>query len=154
MRAVWANELQTIGNLVTESLTDDSVEIVVVEEGGDRWDEFLGMSIDPFVPPPAIPPSEPVELIPDLTFAQLLIGLVAETWITEAEGVAWLQGTVPAAVQALIATLPAAQRFAALARATRPSVVVRADPLVNALAAAQSKTTEELDAFFTTYSEV
>lgn len=91
---------------------------------------------------------------PDLTFAQLLIGLVAEGWITAQEGEAWLAGTLPAAVTGLIATLPQGQQFAAKARASRPSTVVRSDSLVAALGAAQGKTPAELDAFFLTYSQV
>jgi hypothetical protein len=89
-----------------------------------------------------------------LSFAQLLIGLVSEQWITEAEGEAWLAGTLPAPVLALIATLPAEQQFPAKARAIRPSEVLRADPLVELLGAAQGKTPEQLDDFFRTYSEV
>ena len=89
-----------------------------------------------------------------LTFAQLLIGLVAEGWITEAEGEAWLAGTLPAAVLAVIGTLPAQAQFAAKARAARPSVVERLDPLVAALAAAQGKTDAQIDAFFTAYAAV
>lgn len=88
-----------------------------------------------------------------MTFAQLLIGLVAEGWITEAEGDAWLEGRIPAAALALIGTLPEAQRFAAKARAARPSVVLRNDPLVVALAAAQGRA-DDLDRFFTTYAAV
>ena len=101
--------------------------------------------------PVGTPPSPPV-IIPDLSFAQLLIGLVTEEWITEAEGGGWLVGTLPAPVLAVIATLPAGQQFAAKARAIRPSAVVRADPLVAALAAAEGKTSAEIDAFFTTYA--
>lgn len=89
-----------------------------------------------------------------LTFAQLLIGLVTEGWITEAEGEAWLTGTLPAPVLSLIATLPAGQQFAAKARAIAPSVVLRNDALVVALGAAQGKTPEQIDAFFTTYAQV
>jgi len=89
-----------------------------------------------------------------LSFAQLLIGLVAEGWITEADGDGWLSGVLPAAVLAVIATLPQAMQFAAKARAARPSVVERLDPLVGALAAAQNKTDADLDAFFTTYAAV
>jgi len=89
-----------------------------------------------------------------LSFAQMLIGLVSEEWITEAEGEAWLTGTTPAAVTALIDTLPVNQRFAAKARAVRPSIVLRTDPLVGALATMQGKTAEELDTFFTTYAQV
>lgn len=97
--------------------------------------------------------AEPGELV-KITFAQLLIGLVAEGWITEAEGDGWLAGTLPSPVLALIATLPEAQRFAAKARAIRPSEVLRRDPLVEMLGAAQGKTSAELDAFFATYSQV
>ena len=88
---------------------------------------------------------------PKITFSQLLIGLVAEKWITEAEGEAWLLGTLPAGVVALIGTLPPEQRFPARARATAPTVVYRDDPLVIALGASQGKTPEQLDAFFVTY---
>lgn len=97
--------------------------------------------------------AEPGELV-KLTFAQLLIGLVAEGWITEAEGDGWLAGTLPAPVLSLIATLPAEARFPAKARAIRPSEVLRRDPLVEMLGAAQGKTPAELDQFFATYSQV
>jgi hypothetical protein len=86
----------------------------------------------------------------EITFAQLLIGLVAEGWITEAEGEAWLTGTPPAPVLALIGQLPAGQRFAARARAVRPSIVLLSDPLVQALGAMQGKSAE-LPGFFNTY---
>lgn len=99
-------------------------------------------------------PTPPDPIIPNLTFAQLLIGLVTEGWITEAEGEAWLTGTLPAPVLSLIATLPAEQRFAAKARAITPSIVLRNDPLVASLGAAQGKTAEQLDTFFTTYAQV
>ncbi len=93
-----------------------------------------------------IAPAQTVQI----TFAQLLIGLVAEGWITEADGVAWLSGTPPAPVLALIGQLPAGQRFAARARAVRPSVVLLSDPLVQALGAMQGKSAE-LPGFFNTY---
>lgn len=89
-----------------------------------------------------------------LSFAQLLTGLVAEAWITEAEGQAWLQGVLPVAVTSLIATLPPEQQFGATARATVPSAVNRMDPLVIALGTAQGKTPEEIDTFFLTYANV
>ena len=101
--------------------------------------------------PVGVPPA-PSVTIPDLSFAQLLIGLVTEEWITEAEGGGWLVGTLPAPVLAVIAALPSNQQFAAKARAIRPSAVVRADPLVASLAAAEGKTSAEIDAFFTTYA--
>lgn len=97
----------------------------------------------------------PGPLVPEqITFAQLLIGLVAEGWISEADGEAWLEGRLPGQVTALINTLPQQQRFAAKARAARPSAVYRNDPLVLALSAAQGKTAAELDAFFISYGAV
>jgi hypothetical protein len=104
---------------------------------------------------PLEPEMPPVVLqATQITFAQLLIGLVAEGWITEAQGDDWLAGKLPPPVVALIGALPANRRFAAKARAARPSVVLRADPLVNALAQARGLTAEQLDAFFATYSQV
>ncbi len=107
------------------------------------WDEVGWVAISP--------PHTPV---PNLSFAQLLIGLVTEAWITEAEGEAWLAGTLPNAVLLVIDGLPADQRFAAKARALRPSQVLRSDPLVAAMGTAAGKTSAEIDTFFHTYAGV
>lgn len=108
--------------------------------------------------PPALPSPEELLLAEraamTLSFAQLLIGLVAEGWLTEADGEGWLAGTLPAAVLAVIDTLPNEQRFAAKARALRPSQVLRTDPLVGALGAAAGRGEVEIDAFFRTYAQV
>lgn len=88
-----------------------------------------------------------------LSFAQLVTGLVAEGWITEAEGDAWLQNVLPATVLALISTLPVEQRFAARARASRPSEIDRMNSLVQGLAVLRGKTPDELDQFFITWRE-
>ena len=96
----------------------------------------------------------PAEPVPNLSFAQLLIGLVAEQWITEADGNGWLTGTLPFAVLTVIDSLPEAQRFAAKARALRPSEVLRADALVSAMGVAAGKTEAEIDTFFRTYAQV
>lgn len=94
----------------------------------------------------ALDPSEPAPQA--ISFAQLLIGLVSEAWITEAEGEAWLAGTLPFAVLTVIDSLPAEQRFAAKARAIRPSVVLRDDPLVVSMGAAAGKSEADIDTFF------
>lgn len=123
---------------------------VVVEDGHPLWSSVDHSTIEDAYEEPPPDPRDKMRL----SFAQLLIGLVAESWITEAEGEAWLGGTLPVAVVALIATLPSDQQFPAKARATVPSVVRRLDPLVEQLAAAQGKTPEELDQFFITYAQV
>lgn len=106
-----------------------------------------------FAEPPAAE-ARPDRSAMSLSFAQLLIGLVAEGWITEAEGEGWLAGTPPAAALALVATLPAQHRFAARVRMIRPSVVLRTDPLVQGLAFAEGKSEVDLDRFFLAYGLV
>lgn len=106
-----------------------------------------GVFVAPAKQAPAVPAS--------ISFAQLLIGLVSEGWITADEGRAWRDRVaLPTPVTKLISALPEAQRFAAETRALAPSEVLRLDPLVMALGAAQGKTEAELDAFFATYSAV
>lgn len=110
------------------------------------------------IPPPPAPTPEEILAAERanmrLSFAQLMIGLVTEQWITEAEGDGWLSGTLPGTVLTVISSLPAEQRFAAKARALRPSEVVRNDPLVSAMGAAAGRAPPEIDAFFRTYASV
>ena len=86
-------------------------------------------------PTPLVPAIVPTSI----TFAQLMVGLVTEQWITREEGEAWLQGVLPAQVRLLINSLPEEKQFIAIARATRPSAVMRNDPLVDSLYALQQK---------------
>lgn len=118
--------------------------------GAEIYAAALAMGPTEYVAPPPPPPPVPASI----SFAQLLIGLVTEQWITEADGEGWLIGTLPSAVLAVINSLPAEQRFAAKARALRPSEVLRADPLVAAMGAAAGKTEAEIDTFFRTYAGV
>lgn len=90
-----------------------------------------------------------------LSFAQLLIGLVSEKWITVEEGRAWRDRySLPLQVQAVIFRLPVEQQFAAETRALTPSEVLRLDPLVIAMGASIGKTEEEMDSFFLKYSGI
>lgn len=118
--------------------------------GPEIYAAALAMGPTEYVAPPPPPPPVPASI----SFAQLLIGLVAEQWVTGPEGEAWLNGVLPQQVSDLIATLPPEQQFAAKVRALRPSVVLRADPLVMMMGAAANKTPEQLDEFFRMYSEV
>jgi hypothetical protein len=102
----------------------------------------------------ALPGPQPEPVPASISFAQLMIGLVSEGWITTAEGEAWLTGALPAPVLTLIGTLPAGQQFPAKARALRPTIVERTDPLVTMLGAAQGKTDAQLDTFFQTYAVI
>jgi hypothetical protein len=138
---VVVNVAEVLVGAVPEAMADWPV----TAEAGPGW-TYDGETFSPTVAVTPVPAS--------ITFRQLLIGLVAEGWITEAEGDAWLIGTIPAAASALVASLPEGQRFAARASIIRPSVILRADPLVAALAAAESKTSAELDQFFIEYAQI
>lgn len=109
-----------------------------------------------FYPAPIKPSPDPdaIRSRLKLSFAQLLIGLVSESFITEQDGDLWLQGQLPQPVLAIIDTLPLASRFAAKVKATRPSEVLRADPIVWAMADSKGMTPEQLDQFFINYSAV
>lgn len=86
---------------------------------------------------------------------QLLIGLMTEGWITSAEAEAWaMSNGLPAAVEAVIAALPEAERVPARITCLRMGVAERTDGLVAALAAASGKTDAEIDTFFETYAGV
>jgi len=123
-------------------------------------DAFIGGSYvnGQFLPPaPAAITEQQTELMRSslmISFAQLLIGLVSESFITEQEAELWLQGQLPQPVLAIIDTLPLASRFAAKVKATRPSEVLRADPIVWAMADSKGMTPEQLDQFFIKYSAV
>ncbi len=87
-----------------------------------------------------------------LTFAQLLIGLVSEGWITATEGRAWRDRvSLPTPVINLIQQFPVEDQFAVETRAFAPSVILRLDPLVVGLGLHTGKTPEQIDDFFRKY---
>lgn len=138
--------------MTTYKYINDTVVAVIDDDGLSRM-SMLATSVPDGV---TIEPADAVpEPVPEsITFAQLLIGLVTEAWITQPEGEAWLLGTLPSAVETLITSLPTNQQFIARARATRPSAIYRADSLVAALAYAEGKSATEIDDFFRTYALV
>ena len=128
----------------------------IISPAEDGWTDGE-YTLEVIPPAPAPTPEELLaaeRAMMKLSFAQLMIGLVTEAWITQAEGEAWLAGTLPSAVLLVIDNLPVDQRFAAKARALRPSEVVRNDPLVASMGTAAGKTDVEIDAFFRTYAFV
>lgn len=108
----------------------------------------------PVAAAPPVPDQNAVRATMSLSLAQLLIGLEAEGWLTTAEAEDWLDGILPGAVLALIATLPANEQFAAKARAKRPAAVERTNALVVLLGQQAGKSEEELDAFFLRHASV
>lgn len=95
-----------------------------------------------------------------LTLRQFLIGLVANGWISEAEGDAWAQGSaLPALAVAVIAAMPTEAQQPARLTLYRMSEVYRTDPLLVAMAAhpgavALGVTEAAIDTLFRTYANV
>ncbi len=159
MSYISASYVSAGNDMIVASRADGSDRVISQARDPIEWAAIMasGVTITAYAPPPAPTQAEidaAARTTMTLSFAQLLIGLVAEGWISEAEGDAWLAGTLPAGVLALIATMPQAAQFAARARAIKPSYIVRLDPLVIQLAQAQGKSDAELDTFFLTYAQV
>ncbi|TPE47219.1 hypothetical protein FJM51_20405 [Amaricoccus solimangrovi] len=90
-----------------------------------------------------------------LTPPQLFIGLARAGVVTADEAVAAAcSGAIPAAIEAVIARLPDEAQVAARITWARMSVIERADPLVDLLAAAAGKSPAEIDAFFEASSQI
>lgn len=126
----------------------------LVSPAMDGWenDDFVMVAV------PAPEPPTPEQILEaeranmKLSFAQLMIGLVAEGWLAQADAEGWLAGTLPPQVLATINLLPDENQFPAKARAIRPSEILRTDPLVSMMALAQGRSPNEIDAFFKTYA--
>lgn len=134
------------------SATIDGVEMSIPNAAGNRHYSMVqdaiakGATVVVEHPHPAP--------IPNLSFSQLVIGMVVTAQITEAEGEAWLTGNgLPQAMADLIAQLPVEDQFIARARALRPTVIERNDPLAIQLTQINGGTSEDMDAFFITFSE-
>ena len=149
-RGYW----QTIGEpseAILATYPEGTVEVSLKPSVDHEWN---GSEWVHTPPDPAIAAATNRAAIPPLSFAQLLIGLVAMEWITEAEGLAWLKSeALPAEIETLIAGLPQEQQFATTARAMRMTVVERTDPLVDALAAVRGFSPEEIDQFFLAFGD-
>jgi hypothetical protein len=94
------------------------------------------------------PPAPPAPII--LTNRQLFAALALTGFITEAEALAaGRAGAVPAAIDAVFASLPAQDAF--LARLTWATMreVPRDHPLISAMIAANLATSEQVDGIFT-----
>jgi hypothetical protein len=118
--------------------------------------EIAAMGYLPYAPPTEVP-AVPQEL----SFSQFVVGLSEQDWITEAEASVWFAANgLPAAVEAVIAALPetapdgSKPQLRARARALRPSVIERNDPLLAMLAKKRGATSEQLDDFFRVYAYI
>jgi hypothetical protein len=123
-----------------------------------RWvnNAWTLVPLAPQIPLDQLTPEQELTLWRDgatLSFAQTLIGLKEEAWMSEADCLAWSLGTLPAVILAAISSLDESLQYEATVRARIPSVISRNYMLVNFLGTLNSKTPEEIDTFFVTYKQ-
>lgn len=96
-----------------------------------------------------IPPVVNLPVPSSISRRQIMTGLALAGWITEQEAIDALStGARPAAVEAVISSLPEEDQFDALTKWIGFTEAYRTDPLVLALAAAEGKSEAEIDDFF------
>ncbi len=113
--------------------------------GRDMFDSLDLAEVAPYVEPEPLPLPVP-EVISDRQFFQ---GLAVGDIITQAEALAAVKtGVIPAAMVALIAALPEANRFAAEMLLSGATEFKRAHPLTSAFGAAFGWGESQIDAFW------
>jgi len=127
--------------------TDGFGEVLVSQaDAPDQWGDLLasGVAIGAYVPPPLpVPP-----FISDRQFAQ---HLAVRGLISEQEAEEWVgPGTVPAAMLALVDTLPASEQFSARMLLRGATRFERGHPLVEKIGSLSNPpwTTEQLNEFW------
>jgi hypothetical protein len=110
-----------------------------------------GRFIDPNPSIGPIEPSVPANISP----RQLILGLLSAGLISADEALAAAKGGVmPAAVAAVVQSLPADKRTVAEVTWARMTVVERSDPLVGLLAQSAGKTEEDINQYFIDWSKL
>lgn len=128
----------------------DTVELPPPPSPEHRWQGGAWVHV-----PPAPPDLSAERWRMRLSRRQLLIGLAAGSWITEAEAIAAATtGAMPAAIEAAIAGLPVADQVAARITWAAMTEARRLDPLVELLAAAQGVDDDVVDQLFVTFATV
>lgn len=121
-------------------------DAIVFEAGSAHKIGYIDDGEGGWIAPPLAPDTVPATIT---TRRQIMTGLALEGWITEQEALdAIATGARPAAVEAVINTLPEGERFHARMKWAGFLEAHRDDPLVLALAAAEGKTPQEVDDFF------
>lgn len=128
---------------------EDGHVLIAHEAAGSGW-RYEGGEL---VPPASEPEVAPV---PDsVTRRQMLLGLVAMEMITPEEALAAAQtGAVPAAIDAIFATLSPEDALAARIAWASMSICERDHPLVAAIAAANDLSGQDIDDAFRAWAGV
>lgn len=138
--------IETITDVPLQSRPKGSVAVPQRPSPEDVWTGSAWQYVAPPLPPITIP---------DLSFAQMLIGLDQRGWVPRNDLVAWRDSAVlPPLVVSVILSLPVEARFTAETRALRPSVIKIDNPILQLIAASAGKTDADLEAFFIEFSQV
>lgn len=115
---------------------------------GDTWTLADGIVAKP-------EPAAPVVVPATISNRQFFQQLAVAGTITNAEALAAVRtGALPAALAALVATLPQDQQFAVEMRISGEKTFSRAHPLTNTIGALQGMTSDQIDAFFIAASKL
>ena len=99
-------------------------------------------------PAPCTAPAAPIPA--QVSRRQFFQAAAQDGLITQAEALALLaSGAMPASLVAAIATLPAAEQFAAQMEILGDATFARANPVIAALGTSMGKASADLDALFT-----
>lgn len=152
---VWANAEHTAITLLVnfEEFDDNQIEFTA------RPDDVMDYGVELFnnasngdygiVAPYVAPPAPPIPVPSEISARQFLIAAGVNGIISQDEAVeAATAGTVPPAIQAVFDTLSGDEKFAAQITWAKMTTIPRADPLVTAVGAAFSMTSDQLDAFY------
>jgi hypothetical protein len=117
------------------------------DEGNADYQEYLVWLEDENVPEPYTPP--PPAVPSEISFRQLVLALWQRGFITEVEAVAAAEMRArPAALDEVIATLPAADATIAKITWASMSVALRSDSMFSLLVSAGKATEEQVDDVF------
>lgn len=151
----WANEAHTVINLMVkfEELGDEEMPFSAsqsdVEEHGIELFQNAIQGIYGAIAAYEAPPVQPVPVPTEITTLQFLIAAALNGIITQAEALGVAEnGEVPAAIGAVFGQLESDEQFVARVTWAKMTSILRSDSLVDAVGAAFSMTSEQLDQFF------
>ncbi|NKC30210.1 hypothetical protein [Falsiroseomonas selenitidurans] len=141
---------------------DQVVQVVAVDAG---WAPVPPLRAVPAAPGARIgghyadgvftPPATPGPVPPEVTLRQLLLALVAQGWITEAEALAAARtGELPGSLAAMLPGLSAAEQFALRLTWAAMYSAERASPVWDLFIGAGVATADQVDALFRAAAEV
>lgn len=147
------------GTMIVATRADGSAIVIEADADPGLWAQALAGAFGPVAPYSAPPEPSPDEIAAaarsgmSLTRRQVIIGMVLEGLISQAEGIAMSTAkTPPAAVETMLAEMPEPQQTVARITLADFTVAYRLDPMVALFQTAGGLTDAQMDAFFVGYA--